>query len=178
MYGRELAEYTLLNRLSRIDDIRLHQSMVKQPREEEQHHTVSRSIPEIMSIYMSSIGTQAVIQTGENRQHTVEEKDSDHQSMMEVAEIYRIASRRREDAREHLHDKQAVKDHSNQIADKQDMAADAEDDPAYECLDCSRGESYLLYSYNAKGTHSLLGRDVRPGNYGGSITSGDFFSKA
>ena len=49
---------------------------------------------------------------------------------------------------------------------------------AYDKLDCSRKEAYLLYSYDKSGCHSIIGKDIGPGSYGGRLTSGDFGSKA
>ncbi|MDE6363863.1 MAG: hypothetical protein K2O40_13155 [Lachnospiraceae bacterium] len=47
-----------------------------------------------------------------------------------------------------------------------------EDETDFDWLDANRCSGFLLYSYNKKGIHSVLGEQYSSGNYGGTFAAG------
>ena len=130
------------------------------------------SIEEAIALYMQ---TAAQIVTPPVRQpvrrDTAQHSQPDDAQVQEpgyliVMEANRIESRCRRDARAGATSRSLPVDDGWQQAN------------AYDRLDVNRTEGYLLYSYDKQGTHSILGRDIRPGGYGDRITDGEYRNKA
>jgi hypothetical protein len=48
----------------------------------------------------------------------------------------------------------------------------------YDRMDANRCAGFLLYSYDRRGAHSVLGENITPGSYGRGNTDGEFKMKA
>ena len=112
---------------------------------------------------------------------SVQDREAQQQEYLIVMEANRIESRRRRDAREQqAFRNQRKKKRGRAGATAASLPTDAgwQQANAYDRLDVNRTEGYLLYSYDKQGTHSILGRDIRPGGYGDGITDGEYRNKA
>lgn len=180
MDSRRLAEMELLHRLSRIDDVRTYQQLERRLDIKENRRT-SMSMQEALALYLQSIAPAIVpkLPKEEQKGKIDSNKRQDIFGTMEVVEVYRLANQRKQDAKERTKEKKHPKGIDwNKLNGNQENASDIWSQNAFNRLDCSRAEGYLLYSYNKQGTHSIIGHDNQPGTYGGRITSGDFGRKA
>lgn len=180
MDSRRLAEMELLHRLSRIDDVRTYQQLERRLDIKENRRT-SMSMQEALALYLQSIAPAIVpkLPMEEQKGKTDSNKWQGSPGTMEVVEVYRLANQRKQDAKERAKEKKHQKEIDlNELNEKKENASDIWSQNAFDRLDCSRAEGYLLYSYNRQGTHSIIGHDNQPGTYGGRITSGDFGRKA
>ena len=145
------------------------------------------SIEEAIALYLQ---TAAQIVTPPVRQpvrrDTAQHSQPDDAQVQEpgyliVMEANRIESRCRRDAREQIAFRnQRRKRQGRAGATSRSLPVDDgwQQANAYDRLDVNRTEGYLLYSYDKQGTHSILGRDIRPGGYGDRITDGEYRNKA
>jgi len=98
---------------------------------------------------------------------------SEQKKFADILENIQLESQRREAALTQQHAQpQGV---SGATADSAPTDAATQQENAMRRLEA---ENYLLYSYNSRGAHSLIGRDIRPSGYGGRITVGHYKSKA
>lgn len=185
MDSRRLAEMELLHRLSRIDDVRTYQQLERRLDIKENRRT-SMSMQEALALYLESIAPAIVpkLPMEEQKVKTDSNKRQGSPDTMEVVEVYRLTNQRKQNAKERAKEKKHHKEIDlNERNEEQKNTSDKEASDiwlqnAFDRLDCSRAEGYLLYSYNRQGTHSIIGHDNQPGTYGGRITSGDFGRKA
>ncbi len=144
------------------------------------------SIQEAIELYMQTAAqliTPSVESSGrktpEDSREAVREKQ--HQSYLTVMEANQIEGCRRRDAREqNTFQNQKKKKRGRAGATKQSMPTntDSQQENTFDQLDANRTAGYLLYSYDKRGGHSILGEDIRPGGYGDHITVGDYANKA
>ena len=180
MDSRRLAEMELLHRLSRIDDVRTYQQL-EQRLDIKENRRTSMSMQEALALYLQSIAPAIVpkLPKEEHRGKTDSNKRQESPGTMEVVEVYRLANQRKQDAKERTKDRKYPKEISaEELRELEENTSNIWLQNAFDRLDCSRAEGYLLYSYNKQGTHSIIGHDNQPGTYGGRITSGDFGRKA
>ena len=141
------------------------------------------SIEEAIGHYMQAaqLVTPQVEQSSQKPSANSKESDREarHQTYMTVVEASQIESCRRRDAREQ-NISQNGKKKGRAGATEQSLPTDADSQKAnaFEQLDVNRTAGYLLYSYDKRGIHSILGEDIRPGCYGDRITDGDYTNKA
>lgn len=170
MNSRTLEEQRLLQRLSGIKD-----TLVKQ------EHPVRKngmSMEEALTVYMERVlpAITVNLHTGEI---PVQKKQKEISSdIREVVEVSQIVRKQKENARERRNKKKEEKSHAFKQCMENAGCAENSGNRAYDRLDCSRKEAYLLYAYDKSGCHSMIGKDISPGSYGGSLTRGDFKSKA
>lgn len=180
MDSRRLAEMELLHRLSRIDDVCTYQQLERRLDIKENRRT-SMSMQEAMALYLQSIAPAIVpkLPIEGQKGKTDSKKQQESPGAMEVVEVYRLANQRKQDAKERTKEKKQDKEKNvNELSQQQENVSDIWSQNAFERLDCSCAEGYLLYSYNKQGAHSIIGHDNQPGTYGGRITSGEFGTKA
>lgn len=144
------------------------------------------SIQEAIELYMQTAAqliTPSVEQSGRKMSKDSREavREEQHQNYLTVMEANRIEGCRRRDARE----QNTFQDHKKKKrgragATKQSLPTnvDSQQENAFDQLDANRTAGYLLYSYDKRGVHSILGEDIRPGGYGDRITVGNYANKA
>lgn len=145
------------------------------------------SIQEAIELYMQTAAqliTPPVEQHGRKTTMNSQEaagREEKQQSYLTVMEANRIESCRRRDAREHntyLNQKKKKRGRAGATVQSLPTDADSQRANAFDQLDVNRTAGYLLYSYDRRGTHSILGEDIRPGGYGDRITMGEYANKA
>jgi len=100
--------------------------------------------------------------------------DSNNQEKFsDILENIQLEAKRREAAKELR--TQTQKGVAGATADSEPSDESTQRENAMKRLEA---ENYLLYSYNRRGAHSLIGKDIRPSSYGGHITAGHYKSKA
>lgn len=118
----------------------------------------------------------------ERTQNSVNDREFDKvlQQYMTAVEASQLKNQRRTDARERIQIQNMNHHNCRSGATSESLPCDirTQQENAFERLDMSRQEGYLLYSYDNKGAQSLLGQDIRPGSYGGRITVGNYTNKA
>lgn len=143
------------------------------------------SIQEAIQIYLQTavqMVTPQLEQPGNNHagcDKTDSEGEIDR--YMAVVKVSQLENQRRRDAKERIQIRNQDKKHRGRAgATAQSLPCDAgqQQENALDRLDVNRTEGYLLYSYDQTGAHSILGRDIRPGSYGGRITMGNYAQKA
>lgn len=180
MDSRRLAEMELLHRLSKIDDVRTYQQLERRLDIKENRRT-SMSMQEALALYLQNVAPAIVPKMPMEGQKwkTHSDKRQESPGTMEVVEVYRLANQRKQDAKERAKEKKHSKSiNVDELQKEQGNDSEIWCQNAFERLDCSCAEGYLLYSYNKQGTHSIIGHDNQPRTYGGRITSGEFGRKA
>ena len=182
----------ILQRLSRIDSIQTAQS---NPRA-----TKFRGRPEGALSIEAAIGTYMtgtpnavdmyMKQDVYTKSRSGQKKQMSQQMSRQMAEYMAVAEESQlANARSELSDNAAMDEEALQKILEADPSAkyqltkygrkaQPENLTVYDRLDADRCEGFLLYSYNKRGVHSVLGEHITPGSYGGLITSGEFISKA
>lgn len=169
MYSRCLEEQLLIQRL-----IKVNQSKGEKA---EKKRIVSANLDEAVQFYTQYIApTYVVPPVSDSHQEKRESKvDFQRMNIQEVLEVSKVLRQRKEEQQKEQSklsaSHQEKEENTGEVENFAEMAA-------YERLDCSHKDSYLLYSYNCYGRHSMLGRDIKPGSYGGRITNGNFGVKA
>lgn len=98
---------------------------------------------------------------------------NNQQNFSDILENIQLESKRRKAAKElHMQQQKGV---AGATADSAPSDESTQQENAMKRIEA---ENYLLYSYNRRGAHSLIGRDIRPSSYGGHITAGHYKSKA
>lgn len=169
MYSRCLEEQLLIQRLIKVNQTNREKADKKR--------TVSVYLDEAVQFYMQNVvSTYAVSPVTEMPQEKREIKaDFQRMNIQEVLEVSKVLRRRKEEQENKYPENSAKQQEKEENMDTTENSAAT---TAYECLDCSQRDNYLLYSYNCFGRHSMIGRDIKPGSYGGRITTGDFVVKA
>lgn len=178
MHSRRLEERQLLHRLSKIDDILAVQAAKKKEKLLHPIQKAGMSMEEALAIYMESVVPVLVAQIPLQGKSSTRTKKEELSEVKEVVEVSHIVQKQKENAKEHTKKKKEEKRNSFQDCMEDTGSAKNKGNRAYDKLDCSRKEAYLLYSYDKSGCHSIIGKDIGPGSYGGRLTSGDFGSKA
>lgn len=175
MHSSKLDERQLLHRLSKIDEILAAQEITggrkNVPR-------TGMSMEEALAVYMESVVPVVVTRLPEQEKPSGRTKKQQVSEVTEVVEASHILYKQKENASEHKKQKKEKKNTSFQECMEGTKTADNTGSLAYDRMDCSNKEAYLLYSYDKTGCHSIIGKDINPGSYGGSITRGDFKRKA
>lgn len=143
----------------------------------------SMSMQEAIAIYMQCAIAETVSQPKEKKRvgNRREETESANREALAIVEVCQISNQRKEDAKERAKEKRERQRKSpgvpvGSIPNREEEIILPQ--TPYDMLDVNRCAGFLLYSYNKKGTHSILGEDIKPGSYGGRITNGEFGRKA
>lgn len=171
-----------LQRLTRLGNIsRCQHSQEAKGLNIKESRQYSMTMQQAMDIYMHQMTlmvTPDMIYQNEKAIHSRPDSDS-LICRMSVVEIYRVDHQKEHDADEPKRDHKK-KDGSEifSIGEIENGEDGLQTESSFDKLDVNRSAGFLLYSYDKRGGHSILGRDVSPGYYGGRITSGDFIRKA
>ena len=181
MYSRKPSERDLLHRLSHINDIQKQTTLLS--KDVKDARMESMSMQEVIARYMQCAMAEQIPQTKGNKQMSYSKKEVEkvgHEAQV-IVEVCQISNQRKEDARERTKEKREQEKRSpgvpvGKLAGMEDEIVLPQ--TAYDMLDVNRCAGFLLYSYDKHGTHSILGEDNKPGNYGGRLTNGKFGRKA
>lgn len=184
MKTRKLVERSQLHRLSQIDYLRGEYERYQQQLAAGKKLRMKdicidgMSMQEALAVYMQRV-IPACVPPGEEEKKVEKKSEEAISDNMMVVAVYQIANQRKQDAQKNTKKKQgrmAVGIPLGSISAYEEVGVPPVID--FDKLDVNRGAGYLLYSYDKKGTHSILGDHVKPGSYGDRITDGDFGKKA
>lgn len=160
----------------------------KQPQRNHTYADIANriSIQEAIARYIQAAAQTVVpVVTKQPRGNTTEQDKKDceqkTQQYMAVMEVCQIANERRKDAKERVqiqNKKKKQRRAAGTTPESRPLARGQMQENAFDRLDVNRTEGHLLYSYDKKGTHSILGKDIAPGGYGDRITNGSYADKA
>ena len=177
MYSRKPTERNLLHRLSHINDIQRQTVLLN--RNMKDARMESMSMQEAIAMYMQCAATEMILQTKEKKRMPERKEEAEHanREALAIVEVCQISNQRKKDARERSKEKRERQRKSpgvpvGRIPDMEEEIVLPQ--TPYDMLDVNRCAGFLLYSYDKRGTHSILGENNKPGSYGGRITNGEF----
>lgn len=187
MHSRKLSGFDqddlfLLYELSRLDRLTPQKTEPAQIKEKQNLCNHHMSLSEALAFY-EIMGT-ALVRTTEpselGKNKPTEKKDNDSKRSSQVMEVYQIQRYTNHSAKERMQEKQNKNNNAQNHEPVNPTNTNQSDfqNNALQNLDCSRGQDYLLYSYNKTGNECIIGKDNQPGTYGGRITNGNYYSKA
>lgn len=145
-------------------------------RKAEKSCVTSTKLDEAVAFYTQYIAPAYVtVPVHETPEIRVDQVGFQRMNIQEVLEVSKVLRQKKEQQKkQQTEDPEQEQEKNETQAGKEANTSTA----AYERLDCSERDHYLLYSYNCFGKHSLLGKNMKPGSYGGRMTCGDFGAKA
>ncbi len=181
MYSRKPMERDLLHRLSHINDIRQQTMLLNRSMQDARME--SMSMQAAIALYMQYAVAEMIPQPKEKKQIPNRREEAEHagKEALAIVEVCQISNQRREDAKERTKEQRERQRKSpgvpaGPIPDQEEEIILPQ--TPYDMLDVNRCAGFLLYSYDKRGTHCILGEDNKPGSYGGRITGGEFGRKA
>lgn len=181
MNMRKTVERSQLHRLSQLDYLKgeydRQKLLTQKPLGSD-----NMSMTEAVAVYMQRVTPAVVPSQKYDKDFDVKENlENIADEQRRVVEVYQIANQRKQAIPEKETKKQEKKRFKMPVGSVGECAYSEEiniPESNYDKLDVNRFEGYLLYSYDKKGEHSILGEHIIPGSYGDRITDGGFGKKA